>query len=233
MRLFKYFSQTKLFVNLLLSRNYNNFARIEPIKYYSIKTIKQYYYKNNIYLDLYNDLNSSKLYSSKLYSSKLNSSKFNSSKFNSSKYYIYTKYNDLTAEHIFPQSFTKHYSKANKDMHNIYLTNYYTNNFRSNKKFSHASHYVDENMSKKVYVPCSYSRGIIARTLAYMKYTYPLLNLSNVIDTNIILLWNELYPPTELELKKNNIIYNYQGNKNIFIEDNKMLTQFINNNFKL
>jgi endonuclease I len=66
-----------------------------------------------------------------------------------------------------------------------------------------------------------------------MKYTYPLLNLSNVIDTNIILLWNELYPPTELELKKNNIIYNYQGNKNIFIEDNKMLTQFINNNFNL
>jgi endonuclease I len=118
-------------------------------------------------------------------------------------------------------------------MHNIYLTNYYTNNLRSNKKFSHASHYVDENIGKKVYVPCSNSRGIIARTLAYMKYTYPLLNLSNVIDTNIILLWNELYPPTELELKKNDIIYNYQGNKNIFIEDYKILTQFINNNFKL
>lgn len=122
MRLFKYFSQTKLFVNLLLSRNYNNFARIEPIKYYSIKTIKQYYYNNNIYLDLYNDLNNSNLNSYNLYSSKFdsskfdsskyNSSKFNSSKFNSSKYYIYTKYNDLTAEHIFPQSFTKQYNKA-------------------------------------------------------------------------------------------------------------------------
>jgi hypothetical protein len=220
MRLFKYFSQTKLFVNLLLSRNYNNFARVEPIKYYSIKTIKQYYYKNNIYLDLYNDLNSSKLYSSKLYSSK-----FNSSKFNSSKYYIYTKYNDLTAEHIFPQSFTKHYSKANKDMHNIYLTNYYTNNLRSNYKFAD---YVNTNTSKNIYIPCNYSRGIIARALVYMKYTYPLLNLSTIIDYDIIILWNKLYPPTDYEVEKNNIVYNYQGNKNIFIEDYKKLELFIN-----
>ena len=222
MRFFKYYYQTKLFVNLLLTRNYNYVNRLMPSKYYSIKTIKQYYYDNNIYYDLYNDFCKCNTYE-----------ECNLTSFSESKYAKYTKYNNLTAEHVFPQSFTKYYSKANKDMHNIYLTNYYTNNLRSNKKFSHGSHYLDEDISKKVYVPCSNSRGIIARTLAYMKYTYPLLNLSNVIDTNIILLWNELYPPTELELKKNNIIYNYQGNKNIFIEDNKMLTQFINNNFKL
>ena len=220
MRLFKYFSQTKLFVNLLLSRNYNNNVRVAPIKYYSIKTIKQYYYKNNIYLDIYNDLNNTNLNSYNLNSSKFDSSKFNSSKFNS-----YTKYNDLTAEHIFPQSFTKDYSKANKDMHNIYLTNYYTNNFRSNKKFSH---FINENISKKIYVPCNYSRGIIARALVYMKYTYPLLNLSTIIDYDIIILWNKLYPPTEYEFEKNNIVYNYQGNKNIFIEDYKKLELFIN-----
>jgi len=234
MRLFKYFSQTKLYVNLFLSRNYNNFVRVAPIKYYSIKTIKQCYYENNIYLDLYNDLNntklnsskfdSSKFDSSKFHSSKFNSYKFNSYKFNSSKYYIYTKYNDLTAEHVFPQSFTKYYSKANKDMHNIYLTNYYTNNLRSNKKFSH---FINENISKKIYVPCNYSRGIIARTLVYMKYTYPLLNLSSIIDYDLIILWNELYPPTEYEFKKNNIIFHYQGNKNIFIEDYKKLKLFI------
>jgi hypothetical protein len=215
MRLFKYFSQTKLFVNLLLIRNYNNFVGIKPLKYYSIKTIKQYYYENNIYYDLYNDLNSSKLNSFNLNSYNLYSSKLNS----------YTKYNDLTAEHIFPQSFTKHYSKANKDMHNIYLTNYYTNNLRSNYKFADN---VNTNISKNIYIPCNYSRGIIARSLAYMKYTYPLLNLSNVIDSNIILAWNELYPPTELEFKKNNIIFYYQGNKNIFIEDYKRLELFIN-----
>jgi len=214
MRFFNYFSQTKLFVNLLLSRNYNYVARVLPSKYYSIKTIKQYYYDNNIYYDLYNDFCNCTEECNLITFSNLN----------------YTKYNNLTAEHIFPQSFTKHYSKANKDMHNIYLTNYYTNNLRSNKKFSHV---VNETTTQKYYIPCNYSRGTIARSLAYMKYSYPLLNLSNVIDSKIILSWNELYPPTELELKKNNIIFNYQGNKNIFIEDYKKMTLFINNNFNL
>jgi endonuclease I len=115
-------------------------------------------------------------------------------------------------------------------MHNIVLTNYYTNNLRSNKKFAHTA---EESTAQKFYVPCNYSRGTIARSLAYMKYSYPLLNLSNVIDNDIITAWNELYPPTELEHKKNNIIYKYQGNKNIFIEDYKKLTAFINNNFDL
>ena len=217
MRFSNFYSQTKLFVSLLLSRNYNNVARVMPSKYYSIKTIKQYYYDNNIYYDLYNDFCNS-------------SEECNLLTFSNLKYTKYTKYNNLTAEHIFPQSFTKHYSKANKDMHNIYLTNYYTNNLRSNKKFVHS---VNETATQKFYIPCNYSRGTIARTLAYMKYSYPLLNLSNVIDSNIILAWNELYPPTELELKKNNIIFNYQGNKNIFIDDYKILSHFINNNFNL
>jgi hypothetical protein len=229
MRLFKYFSQTKLFVNLLFTRNYNYVNhRVLPSKYYSIKTIKQYYYNNNIYYDLYNDFCKCTANEECSLTSFNELTNFNDlTNFSNFKY---TKYNSLTAEHVFPQSFTKHYSKANKDMHNIYLTNYYTNNLRSNKKFSHA---IDETFNQKLYIPCNYSRGIIARSLAYMKYTYPLLNLSNVIDSNIILAWNELYPPTELELKKNNIIFNYQGNKNIFIEDYKRLELFINNNFNL
>jgi len=204
MRIPHCFSQTKVLLTLLLSRNYNNFNCIMPLKYHSIKSIKQCYYQNNIYFDIYNDL----------YEPKLDDSKLN----------YYTKYNDLTAEHIFPQSFIKHYNKANKDMHNIFLTNYYTNNLRSNNKFSHC---INENITNKIYIPCNYSRGIIARTLVYMKYTYPLLNLSSVIDYNIVILWNELYPPNDYEFKKNNIIYTYQGNKNIFIEDSKKLKLFV------
>jgi endonuclease I len=220
MRLFNYLSKTKLFVSLLLRRNYNSVTRVLPTKYYSIKTIKQYYYINNIYYDLYNDFcNCSK-------ECDLNDLN-NLTTFSNLKY---TKYNNLSAEHIFPQSFTKRYNKANKDMHNIVLTNYYTNNLRSNKKFVDG---FNETSSHKFYVPCNYSRGIIARSLAYMKYTYPLLNLSNVIEHDVLILWNELYPPTELELRKNNIIFKYQGNKNIFIEDYKILTHFIKNNFNL
>ena len=61
----------------------------------------------------------------------------------------YNKYNDLTAEHIFPQSFIKEYSKAKFDMHNIYLTtsNIYTH--RSNYKYCDESklfHAKDNNL---------------------------------------------------------------------------------------
>jgi endonuclease I len=220
MRFFSYFSKTKLFVSLLLNRNYNSVTRVLPTKYYSIKTIKQYYYNNNIYYDLYNDFCNC---SQECDLNDLN----NLTTFSNLKY---TKYNNLSAEHIFPQSFTKRYNKANKDMHNIVLTNYYTNNLRSNKKFVDS---VNQTAIHNYYSPCNYSRGTIARSLAYMKYSYPLLNLSNVIDNDIITAWNELYPPTELEHKKNNIIFKYQGNKNIFIEDYKKLTAFINNNFDL
>jgi len=220
MRLFNYFSKTKLFVCLLLNRNYNSITRVLPSKYYSIKSIKQYYYNNNIYYDLYND------FCNCSHECDLNDLN-NLTNFSNLKY---TKYNNLSAEHIFPQSFTKRYNKANKDMHNIVLTNYYTNNLRSNKKFAHV---VDGTSTHKYYIPCNYSRGIIARSLAYMKYSYPLLNLSNVIEHDVLILWNELYPPTELEHKKNNIIFKYQGNKNIFIEDYKKLSAFINNNYNL
>ena len=57
MRLFNYLSKTKLFVSLLLCRNYNSVTRVLPTNYYSIKTIKQYYYKHNNYYDLYTFMN--------------------------------------------------------------------------------------------------------------------------------------------------------------------------------
>ena len=39
MRFFKYFSQTKLLVNLLLVKKYTVTSRLTPSKYYSIKSI--------------------------------------------------------------------------------------------------------------------------------------------------------------------------------------------------
>ena len=80
MRFFNYISQTKLFISVLLRRNYNYVTRPLPSKYYSIKTIKQYYYNNNIYYDLYND--------------------FCNCSFNEEciiKYSNYSKYNNLSA----------------------------------------------------------------------------------------------------------------------------------------
>ena len=221
-----FFSNNLLIKSLLLSNKFVSFNnKIEhPIKYYSIKTIKKYYYENNVYFDLYNDLcNSITCFADEceLYN---NNNKNNNNNNNNNKINVhYSKYNDLTAEHIFPQSFMKYYAKANKDMHNIYLTNYYTNNHRSNYKFSNWT------QKNNIYVPCNYSRGMISRSLVYMKYTYPLLNLSYVIDYENLIMWNKKYPPNDYELMKNKLINKYQGNSNIFIEDYELLELFIKN----
>ena len=227
MQLIKYFFSNNLLIkSLLLSRNFhnimNNYEEKQPIKHYSIKTIKNYYYQNNIYFDIYNDL--------------CNTIKCNNNDCevydndNDKKIYTnYFKFNDLTAEHIFPQSFTRYYIKANKDMHNIYLTNYYTNNYRSNYKFSDSLLKYNTNSSRKnkIYIPCNNSRGMISRSIAYMKYTYPLLNISYVIDYNDLITWNKLYPPSDYEILKNKVINKYQGNSNIFIENYKLLELYI------
>lgn len=96
------------------------------LKFCSFKKTKIHYLKNNIYFDIYNDsLNS---INKQLIISK-------SKIINKFDNLHYNKYNDLTAEHIFPQSFLKEYSKAKFDMHNIYLTKGTINSNRSNYKF--------------------------------------------------------------------------------------------------
>lgn len=210
-----------------------------PRQYYGITKIKKIYYQNNIYYDIYQD--------------NINSMSYDNIK----KKYI--KYNSLTAEHIFPQSYTKNYKKAKFDMHNIFLTESILNSNRSNYKFSdeviesiediylldydyflqynrilkYNNFYENKinnykNNKKKIFIPNFYSRGLIARSVAYMDFTYNNIDLNNVIEKELLIKWNYEYPPTFIEKKQNEIINNYQGNKNIFI-DNYKLIDFIYN----
>jgi hypothetical protein len=207
-KLIKYFAFNSLLI-----------GRIEkPARLYSIRNIKQSFLDENIYYDLYNDFCTSSMNCNKedeciLFLNNLKN---------------YEKYSSLTAEHIFPQSFIKEYKNANLDMHNIYLTCSKTNSHRSNykyideniynnKKFIPVSSNNFKNNKCKFYIPCINTRGAIARSIAYMKYTYPELNIENVLDLELILKWNVLYPPTQLEIERNKIIKSIQGNDNPFI----------------
>ena len=213
-KLIKYFTFNSLLI-----------GRIEkPARLYSIRNIKQSFLDKNIYYDLYNDF----------CTSSMNCNNENECTLFLDNFKNYEKYSSLTAEHIFPQSFTKEYKNANLDMHNIYLTCSKTNSHRSNYK------YIDENIYNKYYnnkkltivsnnnfknnkckfyIPCINTRGAIARSIAYMKYCYPELNIENVLDLELILKWNLLYPPTQLEIERNKIIECIQGNNNPFISN--------------
>lgn len=143
-------------------------------------------------------------------------------------YDIYNDYNItnnklLTAEHIFPQCYSKKYLYAKKDMHNIFLTNAETNIYRSNLPFNDINYF----NNKKFFVPPEFSRGQIARTLTYMKLIYPLLNINNCINLELLLYWNKKYEPSILEIKRNYYIELYQGNINPFIDNYLLVEEFI------
>lgn len=199
-----------------------------PSKYYSFKFTKKNLLKYDLYFDIYNDH----------FDYNLNNK--------------YNKFNDLTAEHIFPQSFLKSYDKARFDMHNIYLTNSITNNYRSNYKFYDEKKYINIinnnkyiNLPEKklmiyselsnyrsnnynLFIPCYYSRGMIARSIAYIKLNYKNVFLENVIDIDTLKYWNKLYPPSENEKYRNEIIRFLQGKNNIFIENYLLIDEFLN-----
>ena len=127
----------------------------------------------------------------------------------------------LTAEHVFPKSYTKQYNNAKRDMHNIFLTDAKTNIYRSNYPFSDVVEHQNLEFTNiyKFYHPCNFAKGQLARSIAYMKIIYPNIDINKVIDKELMIEWNLLYKPNKLEIKRNILIYKLQGNINPFIED--------------
>tara|TARA_Y100000389_G_scaffold145543_1_gene144124 strand:+ start:694 stop:1419 length:726 start_codon:yes stop_codon:yes gene_type:complete len=224
-------------VNTINTNGLAVFKKDYPKKYNSFRKTKSYYYSKNIYYDIYKD-------SPIIINNKLLDEHYNTINYNSCK--------ELTAEHIFPQSFLKDYPNAKFDMHNIFLTPQYTNNARSNYKFIDES-YILKNVNNEYYLEinnkltkynrhCNYknnklrlfipyykNRGIIARSIAYMKLKYENIILENVIDLDILLYWNNLYPPTKIELIQNEKIKSSQGNYNHFIINPELVEYYFHN----
>ena len=231
-----------LICNCLCISNFHNinkkgidtFKKDIPKKYISFKSTKKYYYDNNIYYDIYKEtpyIKNENLYDFE------------------NKAIIYNKHNVLTAEHVFPQSYIKAYPQSKFDMHNIFLTISLLNNNRSNYKYSdeykHFKNINNEyffysnnklikydpnlnykNNKLKLFIPYAKSRGMIARSLAYMKFRHNDLILENVIDLDVLLYWNYMYPPNEIELIQNEKINLIQGNYNHFIINPELIDYY-------
>ena len=215
----------------------------------NLENINNYYFSNTD-LNNNNEINYYNFFNIKNSKIKKNKIKNNKKVLRLKAYNKYNKYNDLTAEHIFPQSYIKMYNKAKFDMHNIFLTQGKINSFRSNYKYVDEENYLIKkndnyyinlnnklikynssinykNNTLKLFIPFYSSRGIIARAIIYMKYTYNDLLIENVIDKKTLIKWNSQYPPTLIEKKQNLLIKEVQGNENIFITDYNLINDFI------
>ena len=77
---------------------------------------------------------------------------------------------------------------------------------------------------KQIFLPTSYSRGKIARSLGYFAIRYNYLDqLEKIIDLETLLTWNFMDPVNNDEYLKNIICYKYQKNLNPFILDPDLL----------
>jgi len=138
--------------------------------------------------------------------------------------YSNIKNSKLTLEHVYPKCYM--YKKHYNDMHNIFKCDHYINNMRSNYKYVDAhnetfsqlydsNNYV--NTKLKLFCPEDTSKGLIARAIMHMSYEYK-YDYKKIIDHRNLIDWCLEYPPTKEERYHNDMIFQKQKTRNMFID---------------
>lgn len=152
----------------------------------------------------------------------------------------FPKNGNINVEHTWPQSkFPKKNSQVQKsDLHHLYPTDSKANSKRGNYPFAEISkgHRVDgcaasrEGYSPatgdKSFMPPAHQKGNVARALFYFSVRYKV----EIPDYEEIFLrqWHLIDPVDEFELRRNDLVEQIQGNRNIFIDEPEFI-DFITN----
>jgi hypothetical protein len=102
------------------------------------------------------------------------------------------------------------------------------NNQRSNNQFFSGSSQ-QASLSSSGFYPGDEWRGDVARQIMYMHLRWTIQCMPNVVANSantyhvdmpdLFLLWNVIDPVSDFERHRNNIIHQYQGNRNPFIDN--------------
>jgi endonuclease I len=142
-------------------------------------------------------------------------------------------------EHVYAKSLAKPSLVTNKrgsgtDVHNLRAIDSQKNSQRNNRLFADSSG--NSKIIGNYFYPGDEWKGDVARIIMYMYLRYPTqceaVNLANGSTSysskndmpNLFLEWNQDDPVSILELKRNNVIYSYQGNRNPFIDNPYLAT---------
>ena len=137
----------------------------------------------------------------------------------------------INREHVWPQSLGDSKSQqGGYDLHHIRPTLYETNNARGNKIYGNVEHtssnaqkydgVIYAYMTSKVFEPVDDVKGDVARIVFYYSIMYG-YDLSIIVSDDTfseILEWNRIDPVSDVEINRNNQVFNIQGNRNIFID---------------
>lgn len=148
-------------------------------------------------------------------------------------------------EHLMPTSVFNGASPMDSDIHHIFPTDGWVNNRRDILPFGIVNNpsYTSQNGSKRgsnstpgysagAFEVIDEFKGDVARALLYFgtryedliaEWNHPMLN--NTGDQvfsdwflSLLLTWHKMDPPSEREINRNNVAYEFQGNRNPFID---------------
>lgn len=152
-------------------------------------------------------------------------------------------------EHLWPRSFGLKGTSADFDLHNLVPVDRTVNSSRGNKVFglAHSPHHECEDcrVSSNAWEPPSEVKGDIARVLFYMDVRYDVgqdtemaqkytdLSLQEIPNASrgefgplsILLSWHCEDDVSEEEKIRQEIVYKYQGNRNLFVDDSDLVEE--------
>jgi len=139
----------------------------------------------------------------------------------------------INCEHVWPQSFFKEKLPMVGDIHHLESTLSYPNNQRNNHPFGMVTGTVDYTTSSGsklgggVFEPNDANKGNTARAMLYFYVRYYNADIRNggfnqneywTSKVPMFLEWNKKDLPDANEIRRNEIVYQKQGNRNPFID---------------
>lgn len=134
--------------------------------------------------------------------------------------YAWDKWN---REHVWTQSA---WPASASDNHNIFACEGQINNYRGNLPYDEGGsvvtvfgHVTECKMVSGVsFEPCDAAKGEIARAVMYGTVMYSYTMTNEIKSIELALKWHLQHPNTERDIKRNNIVYGNQGNRNPFVD---------------
>lgn len=142
-------------------------------------------------------------------------------------------------EHVFARSLANpsldtSFPGSGTDVHNLRAADSQMNSSRSNRLFEEGDGNATITAQGNFY-PGDEWKGDVARIIMYMYLRYPSQCLANDIGfsantyspdmPDVFLEWNAQDPVSDFEVQRNDLIGNFQGNRNPFIDNSYLATQ--------
>jgi len=133
--------------------------------------------------------------------------------------YAWDKWN---REHVWTQT---SYPASKTDNHNIFACEGQINGYRSDKPFAEGGdtvvvfgHTTGCKQTGSTFEPCDEAKGEIARSVMYGTVQYSYTMTEEIDSIYLALKWHLEHPITERDIRRNEIVYGNQGNRNPFVD---------------